>query len=236
MKPLPHPQVYEDEYLSMPWRHMADYYLGYLTKNTPPDATLLDTMCGPGLLLGQLGQARPDIRLTGVDNNPDYIAYAKNKYPNVTFIEQDILTWSPNRQFDVVLSTGSFHHIPFEKQSHFLTLLKQWTKESGFILLPDPFIAPYTSEKERMLGALELANEYLKEVITADGTLEVIKTTLGILSNDVLADGEYKTSIERFYKLARPIFSHIEEQKTWPTEKTEYGDYCFVLRNRDKTR
>ncbi len=232
MKPLPSPHVYEDEYLSMPWRHMAAYYRDYLIKTIPPHATVVDAMCGPALLLSQLAQARPDLHLTGVDNSHHYIAYSQSKYPHLSLIKHDILTWEPNSLFDVVLCTGSFHHIPFEQQAKFLARLAKWTNPSGYVLLSDPFIAPYSTEKERMLAALELASEYLQEVINADGTLDVIKATIGILSNDVLADGEYKTSVKRFYDLARPIFPHITAHKTWPTAEADYGDYCFILKTR----
>lgn len=75
-----------------------------------PKQKLLDLGCGPGNMLDFL----PELDYHGVDNNPHYIAAAKEAYGNRgTFICEDLenYTVSEPGTFDVVMATGVIHHL-----------------------------------------------------------------------------------------------------------------------------
>ena len=116
MKKLPDSKVYEQELKFMPYKDSLKEVLDYLIKKSPKNGKLLDTMCGPGYLLGKIQNKRKDLQLTGVDIDKRYIAFSKKKYPNIQFELGDALSWKSKELFDVVVCTGSVHHIPYQKQ------------------------------------------------------------------------------------------------------------------------
>lgn len=229
MKQLPTPEVYELEFRYMPWGKLIDELLKYIIEETPKNGTLLDLMCGPGYLLHKIQQARPDLRLCGVDIDSRYIEYAQKNYKDIRFICADARDWQPDNSFDAVVCTAGLHHIPFEEQQPFIAKIASTTKPKGYALLADPYISPYKTEKERKLAATELGQKYIKAIIENDGPTEVIKAGIDILHNDVLADGEYKTYTNRIDAIASQYFNSRVLKKTWPSKNTTYGDFYFIM-------
>lgn len=230
MKSLPAPGIYEKEFKFMPWGDLIREIAEWIIKNAPPHSTVLDLMCGPGYLLGLLARARKDLFLTGLDIDGRYIDFARHKYKSVRFILADILNWQPDRMYNLVLCTGGFHHIHFDKQHLLLELITQCLEEKGVCILADPFIDPYTNELERRLAATQLGYEYLKAVIRREAPNDIVASAILILYGDILLDGEYKTFLGNFLKMARLLFSEIETHKTWPDVDSDYGDHYLILR------
>lgn len=226
---LPGPETYEREYEFMPWGSLIQEILGWVVKNIPPQSRVLDLMCGPAYLLGLLAKARPDLVLTGLDIDQRYIDFARGKYPSVHLIQADILQWKPDCTYNFVLCTGGLHHISFDRQVLLLNLIAQCLERAGVCILADPFIEPYASEKERRLAATHLGCEYLKAVIEKEAPDIIAMSALMILHRDVLLIGEYKTCLENFLEIARPLFEQIEVHKTWPAAVSEYGDYYMIM-------
>ncbi|WP_205327339.1 class I SAM-dependent methyltransferase [Glycomyces sp. YM15] len=81
----------------------------------PRDAAVLDVGTGPGILLRMLGQARPDLRLTGIDIAADMIEHAKHNLaglstpPDLLAADVAALPFEDGR-FDLVVATFSSHH------------------------------------------------------------------------------------------------------------------------------
>jgi len=113
MKPLPESEIYEEGLQFWPYQSSLKAVLDEVTSRAPQNGTLVDLMCGPGFLIGQLEEARRDLTLLGVDIDKRYIDYASEKSRRTNFEEGNILTWSAFEKFDVVTCTGSLHHIPY---------------------------------------------------------------------------------------------------------------------------
>ena len=74
-------------------------------------AKVVDLGCGSGVFTDAL--RRRGYRCTGVDLSPKLIAIARQKYPEIEFIEGDVEGLPfPEASFDAVLLSGLVHHLP----------------------------------------------------------------------------------------------------------------------------
>jgi len=230
MKQLPKPEIYEKEELYMPWGILMKRVLEWVIVNAPSGGKVIDLMCGPGQLLGKIQESRNDLKLTGLDNDKRYTDFAASSYPNISFICEDILNWKSQDSFDLVIVTGGIHHIPYEEKENVIKSIYNSLSQNGVCVMADPFIDEYKDEKQRKIAAAKLGYEYMKAVIEKNAPDEIISASIDILSNDVLPNGEYKTSVKKINDDIDNLFSKIEVNKTWPSIDSEYGDYYFILR------
>ena len=70
---------------------------------------ILDVGCGLGDLYGYLRAEDLDIDYTGYDLLPEMIERARLRYPNVRFVQRDVLQGLGDEQFDYILSSGAFN-------------------------------------------------------------------------------------------------------------------------------
>lgn len=77
----------------------------------PPPARIADLGCGTGVFSGLLRRRGFDV--SGVDLSPALIRIARDKYPDIAFLEGDVerLPFA-DASFDGVLLAGVLHHLP----------------------------------------------------------------------------------------------------------------------------
>jgi ubiquinone/menaquinone biosynthesis C-methylase UbiE len=85
----------------------------------PPAATVLDVGTGPGRLLHDLADRRPDLELTGIDPSADMIhvagraAASRGLRDHIRFRVADVAALPyPNQSINIIVSTLSMHHWP----------------------------------------------------------------------------------------------------------------------------
>src|SRR4030042_4599413 len=234
MKGLPESKIYEQGQFYWPYKKSLVKVLEIITSQTAKDCKLLDIMCGPGYLLGQISVKRGDLKLLGVDLDERYIFFSKEKFSDIDFEIGNILTWQPKQLFDVVICTGSIHHLPYEKQDLAIEKIAGMVKPAGLVIISDSHINDYANEKERKVAAAKLGYEYLIETIRNGAPDDVVATTIDILDNDVMMN-EFKTSVKKRLLIFNKYFSNVEVIKTWPDIDSEYGDYIMVCTNNNKS-
>lgn len=186
MKKLPVASIYEKEFSYMPWGKLINKTLSIVAKNTPKNARVLDMMCGPGYLLGKIKRKRPDLDLTGVDINSEFIRFARLNYRKIKFIRADARKWKTKEKFDLILCTGGIHHLPYKDQKPLLISIKSMLSPGGFCIFADPYIDDYSNEKERKKAAEKLGNEYTLAVKRKNAPSEIVKATHDIKFNDIM--------------------------------------------------
>jgi len=209
---------------------LIDKILATIQNEAPKNGSVLDLMCGPGYLLGEIAKRRPDLTLEGADISDEFIQHAKRKYPEISFQIADVLSWTPSKKYDVVLCTGGIHHLPYDRQAPFLETIPALLNSNGFAIFADPYVDDFSNELERKQSAAKLGYEYLVATMKNGATDEIVKATVDILYNDVMGF-EYKTSLKKLEPVFRRLFSNVEIDKTWPESKSEYGDYIIVCKN-----
>jgi 2-polyprenyl-3-methyl-5-hydroxy-6-metoxy-1,4-benzoquinol methylase len=230
-KELPEAAVYEKGLRYWPYRESLHKVLELVCKHAPQHGSVLDMMCGPAWLLGQIHKKRPDLSLCGMDVDMRYVRYNRATYEG-HFDQGDILTWKPrspyNRgPFNLVLCTGALHHVPYRQQNLAIKNIASMVDEKGAAIISDCYVDEYATEAERKLAAAKLGYEYLQETIQNGANDQVVAWTADILYNDVLRH-EFKTSIGKRAPQFTKYFKRITTMKTWPMEQVGYGDYVHL--------
>ncbi len=118
----------------MPWPELVN--LAESINHSDGVKKILDVGCGNGHLLDVFNSTNIDY--LGVDNCPELITLAKEKYPQAKFTEADILKLYdlPDINFDYVFSIAVISHLPsFKLRLEALKQLKNKVKSGGTIYL-----------------------------------------------------------------------------------------------------
>lgn len=81
------------------------------------DERVLDLGCGEGKVTAEIAACLPSGSALGLDLSRDMIAFARERfppkqYPNLRFMEGDMLDLPFDREFDVVFSNAALHWVP----------------------------------------------------------------------------------------------------------------------------
>ena len=102
-----------------------------LDENAP--LKILEIGCGPGALAGALRRWYPNAEITGVDRDSEFIRFAKEHEPGVSFVEGDIAALPfADGMFDVVISNTVSEHV---EPSSFYGEQRRVLKEGGVCLV-----------------------------------------------------------------------------------------------------
>jgi SAM-dependent methyltransferase len=94
---------------------MEREYLEFMLKHLPEHASILDLGCGTGEPMAQFFIERGH-QVTGVDGSQKMIDYCNKRFPNMSWILQDMRTVDLNKKFDLVLAWDSFFHLNHDDQ------------------------------------------------------------------------------------------------------------------------
>jgi demethylmenaquinone methyltransferase/2-methoxy-6-polyprenyl-1,4-benzoquinol methylase len=102
-----------------------------------PAGSVLELACGTGNWTGHLLRHATD--LTAVDATPEVLALHRQKHPEakIEYIEADLFSWEPPRQFDVVFFGFFLSHVPPEKFAPFWRLVGKALRPGGRFFLVD---------------------------------------------------------------------------------------------------
>ena len=87
-------------------------YLPLFRLDESAPLRILEIGCGPGALAGALRRWYPRAEITGLDRDSEFIRFAKEHEPGVSFIEGDIAALPfPDNAFDAVISNTVSEHV-----------------------------------------------------------------------------------------------------------------------------
>jgi len=111
----------------------ADQYKSIFDLDKEKELKILEIGCGPGALAGALHRWYPNAVITALDRDSEFIRFAKEHEPGITFIEGDATTLPfEDNTFDVTISNTVSEHIEpsvFYKEQH------RVLKENGICLV-----------------------------------------------------------------------------------------------------
>lgn len=99
---------------------------------------ILDFGCGDGMMTWQVSKIFKNAKMYGVDPSPKSIEIAQKLYPSMTFgVNSDIHTAIDfeDAQFDLVLTAGVFHHIPYRMHDGYMSELTRILKKNGCLVM-----------------------------------------------------------------------------------------------------
>lgn len=90
----------------------SEQYLPLFRLEREKTLRILEVGCGPGALSAALHRWYPRAEITGIDRDSEFIRYARNQVPEVTFLEGDATALPfPDNIFDVTISNTVSEHI-----------------------------------------------------------------------------------------------------------------------------
>lgn len=97
--------------------------------------SLLDIGCGPGNLLLKIGKSHQDLKLTGIDIDPELLKIAYKKLKSISSIKliQTSATQLPfnNEIFDIIVTTLVLHHLDTEQKQQAIKEMYRVLKTNG---------------------------------------------------------------------------------------------------------
>lgn len=141
----------------------ADNYLKRYIKNyihPQKGDKILELACGAGNVYSLF--PLKDVYYTGIEYSQNYVAFAKKKYPEQTFICADVTQdFKVDNEYDIIYAEAIISAIPDEKVLKMFELIKKCSNSKTRIILSDmnyrksaPFIERFLMENER--------NEYVR--------------------------------------------------------------------------
>jgi SAM-dependent methyltransferase len=102
-----------------------------------PRGKALDLACGTGQSTGQLVALGADV--TALDSSPEMLELNRRKVgdPTVRYIADDVFTWQPDDQYDVVFFSFWLSHIPLSLFERFWDLVATFLAPGGRVFFID---------------------------------------------------------------------------------------------------
>lgn len=91
-------------------KHRLTGYHDFFVAHVRPGDRVLDVGCGKGELAHDLA-VRSGAAVTGIDVSRPSLDFSRARFPDVDFLEADILTWQPPHDYDVVVLSNVLEHI-----------------------------------------------------------------------------------------------------------------------------
>lgn len=77
----------------------------------PGPSHVVDLGCGPGNSTGLLLQRFPKAQILGLDRSAAMLAAARERLPQLAFVQADITDWAPSQAPDLIFANASLHWV-----------------------------------------------------------------------------------------------------------------------------
>ncbi len=104
-------------------------------SNLKSSDKILDFACGTGLNVSYFVKKLPTGNITGIDYSNSMLKIAKNKYPEVNFVQADVSKYKFGKKFDKIFSTYSISMINNWEKS--IVNAKNSLKKNGSLIILD---------------------------------------------------------------------------------------------------
>lgn len=92
----------------------------------------------PRLIIEYARSIGANIRIDALDRQPATLEVARSlsaNYPEISFVEANMLNWQPNESYDLVLCSLALHHFSEEEAVRILGCCRKWSRK--YVLVAD---------------------------------------------------------------------------------------------------
>jgi len=94
--------------------------------------TIADIGCGGGDLAMKIGKQNNNVKVVGIDANPNIVAFAKRQYPGIEFHALDVFSDEfRKREYDIITATLFVHHFSDEQ---LIELFRSFNARVGVVI------------------------------------------------------------------------------------------------------
>lgn len=94
--------------------------------------TIADIGCGGGDLAMKIGKQNNNVKVVGIDANPNIVAFAKRQYPGIEFHTLDVFSDEfRKREYDIITATLFVHHFSDEQ---LIELFRSFNARVGVVI------------------------------------------------------------------------------------------------------
>lgn len=127
-----------------------------LSEQKSPTPHLLDIGCGNGRFMEMMADSWPNLRLTGLDLSPNYLAKAKKSLSKRRHIDlvagmAESMPFEDN-SFDVLLASYLFHELPPKIRKQVIAEAARVLKPNGHFIVSDSLQSGDTPELDTLLN------------------------------------------------------------------------------------
>lgn len=132
---------------------------------------ILDAGCGTGNVTHIIKRRWPDANVTGLDYSKNMIDAARESNSSITWIADDLRTWSTDQKFDLIYSNATLQWI--ENNDEVILKLFSCLSNNGIlaIQMPRPFIAKFYQAMIDTINELKfgaLLNDKIRNITVKD--------------------------------------------------------------------
>lgn len=195
-------RLYSDLGTLIPYQQLMAAVMEPLVQ-LPHGATVVDVGCGPGMLMGKLHEARPDLGQIGVERSLKMLEYAQKRLgDNARFVQGDLNTHALDNllakagvsQVDAVVSTNVYYALA--DPHAFLIAVRRVLRPGGRFVLVNPCVPDQMMVWRAHARAL-LTERNLHDIVR---TIQHLPRYLGILGiNEFIARRARRTHGAKFH-------------------------------------
>jgi ubiquinone/menaquinone biosynthesis C-methylase UbiE len=202
-------------------------YVGY--KKSTKKIEILDVCSGPGTFANYLSSVVPNLKVTCVDLDDQFISYSKKHYKEWKFIKDNALRMNLQKSFDVITISSGYHHIVDKEKVVLLENLRRHLSSKGIIIFCDNFLPKYKNKLERKLAVQNYYRELRKYYEVGNGSLRALNALKDVEKRDLNKGDEYKVSFEIFTKHLCKAKLFIDQHVTVTQLCKDFGAGSNVL-------
>jgi len=223
-----HPEKYSElQNLRPDYKSAIDVTVSLAIKHLKNrnEISVADFCGGIGNVTKKIAENMPVSKASIIDINKEFLNIAELsgiKVKELETINSDILNVKLKKDFDLILSVFSYHHVTDDKKEKYLEIALNGLREDGFLILTEIYLPDQDITKQyyrKLLDEIPTKNSLLENFLT-----ETANST----------SFEYKVSKEFAARQLEMLgFKEIESVKIWPLDNTfdeNIGTFVQVFR------
>jgi ubiquinone/menaquinone biosynthesis C-methylase UbiE len=171
---------------------------GYEENKKLKEINILDLCSGPGNFVNHLSFVFPNINITCVDLNVNFINVGRKVFKKWRFVEGDATKIILNKKFDFIVASSAYHHVEDKDKSNFLKTIYNHLTDGGTAIICENFLPDYKTNSERKKSINKYYDELEKWFSVGNATNEAIKIIKDVRKQELNNEEEHKVSRKIF--------------------------------------
>lgn len=207
-------------------------------RRTLEPVSVLDVCCGPGNFANYVGLFYPEVDLTGIDINDEFLRSARERFGEYgwTFLRTDAVNFNLGRTFDFILASSAYHHIEDREKIKFLQSIRNHLSEDGKVIVCDNFLPYHEDDDSRREAIHQYYNALIRYYSDGNATLEAIEIIKEVYQLELEGEEEHKVHFQRFKEDIEKSGLEIEVDRViWQPEQfraDNAGSHVLILKRR----